>query len=286
MDKKYTEAQLAGLKIPVFSLPWPGNISPDVSLVVERMIEWAENHSLFVNETYRERVKRTRYAWLAARCYPNTDRELLQVLANYFVWYFLVDDLFNSWLNICQVLRRLLSHEHFERFAQGMRLWATAAGLQILNHLQEKPAGVAQYETIRRHTSSMNPCLALSDIVNYVQKLCQHTNNIVCWTNDIQSLLVEAHQPRQFWNMVSTYASSGRTFQESIDCTAARVEMEINKFKKLSDAITQSACKELCGLIDGWEYWICGYMDWVAHDTQRYAQRFASTDADDRNVLG
>ncbi|KAF5855484.1 hypothetical protein ETB97_009119 [Aspergillus alliaceus] len=188
----------------------------------------------------------------------------------------------NSWLNICQVLRRLLSHEHFERFAQGMRLWATAAGLQILNHLQEKPAGVAQYETIRRHTSSMNPCLALSDIVN-------------CGAANPNEYIAQMF--KSFASIRTTLSAGLMIFKVSLWkrisldsfgtwLAPARVEMEINKFKKLSDAITQSACKELCGLIDGWEYWICGYMDWVAHDTQRYAQRFASTDADDRNVLG
>jgi hypothetical protein len=59
-----------------------------------------------------------------------------------------------------------MSHESFERFAQGMRLWAPTAGLQIPNHLQAKSVGITQYETIRGHTSGMNPCLALSDRAN------------------------------------------------------------------------------------------------------------------------
>ncbi|KAI9371219.1 terpenoid synthase [Aspergillus egyptiacus] len=197
MNKENLEAQLTTLQIPLFKLPWPEAIAPDVALIEDRMIEWAEKHGLFVNNSaYKERVKRTRYAWLAARCYPNAGHELLQAIANYFVWFFLADDLFVdrvdtltpytlhnltarinvldldcegpepvygelAWLDVCRQLRQLLSAEHFDRFAQGMRLWATTAGLQILNHLQARPAGTLQYETIRRHTSGMNPCLAL-----------------------------------------------------------------------------------------------------------------------------
>jgi hypothetical protein len=332
MNKETLEAELTALEIPVFHLPWPEAIAPGVDLIETRMIEWAEKLDLFANIAYRERVKRTRYAWLAARCYPNAEGELLQAIANYFLWFFLADDLFVdrvdvmtpntlsnltaminvldldrvspppvygelAWLDICRQLRRLLSAEHFERFAQGMRLWATTAGLQILNHLQRKPAAIHQYETIRRHTSGMNPCLALSDAANCgavsaeeyyrpdVQRLCRHANNIVCWANDVQSLIVEARQPGQFWNMVGTYAADGHTLQEGVDYTVARVHAEIEQFQQLADEITRDANAQLCGLVDGCRYWIRGYMDWVVQDTQRYAVKFAIGDADDRSIL-
>lgn len=333
MDNGIIEAQLLSLQIPIFKLPWPEKCSPNVHLIEARMLDWAEKHGLFAEGTsYKERVKRTRYGWLAARCYPNAEGELLQVIANYFVWFFLADDLFVdrvervtpdtlrnltamidvldfnnaspqpvygelAWLDVCRQFGRLLSAESFERFAQGMRLWATTAALQILNHLQSKPAGIRQYETIRRHTSGMNPCLALSDAANRgsvdpneyyhpdVQRLCRHANNIVCWSNDIQSLGIEMRQPGQFWNIVGTYASSGLTMQESIDYTAERVYTEINQFQRLADAITPGASSQLSGLVEGFQYWIRGYMDWVVHDTKRYAMEFAAGDADDRGVL-
>jgi hypothetical protein len=332
MEKENLETQLAALRIPVFTLPWPEACSPDVVLIEGQMIVWADEHDLFVNDAYRERVIRTRYGWLAARCYPNAGRELLQAIADYFVWFFLADDLFVdrvetvtpdtlrnltamidvldfdsagpqplygelAWLDVCRRLRRLLSAEHFERFAQGMRLWATTAGLQILNHLQSRSVGIRQYETIRRHTSGMNPCLALSDAANSgavepnefyhldVQTLCRHANNIVCWSNDIQSLGVEARQPGQFRNMVAIHAAEGHTLQESVDYTAARVDTEIAQFVQLSEAIIPNAGTRLCGLIDGLKYWIRGYLDWVAQDTLRYAAAFAAGDADDRGVL-
>lgn len=143
----------------------------------------------------------------------------------------------------------------------------------------------------------MNPCLALSDAANAgavdptefyrldVQTICRHANNIVCWSNDIQSLGVEIRQPGQFRSMVVIHAAQGHTLQESIDYTAARVDEEVAQFVQISNTITAHASKNLRGLIDGLKYWTRGYLDWVAQDTQRYAAAFASGDADDRGVL-
>ncbi|MGS0892177.1 terpene synthase family protein [Burkholderia stagnalis] len=332
MEKDDLEAELAALRIPVFDVPWAGACSPHVERIEARMLEWAYAHGLFVSDAYRERVVRTRYGWLAARCYPNADPALLQVIADYFVWYFLADDLFvdrvetvgpdtlgnltamidvldydctgtppvygeRAWLDVCRRLRARLSAEHFARFAQGMRLWATTAGLQILNHMRPEPVGIPQYETIRRHTSGMNPCLALADAANSgavppdtfhrqdVQTLCRHANHIVCWSNDIQSFGVEARQPGQFRNMVAIRASLGHTLQDSVDYTAARVRAEIAAFVQCADALGQHADTRVRGLVDGCRYWIRGYLDWVARDTQRYAAAFAAGDADDRGLI-
>jgi hypothetical protein len=320
------------LNIPLFQLPWPGACASNASQIEEQMIAWAEKYDLLINKSLRERVARTKYGWLAARCYPNAGLELLQTIADYFIWFFLADDLFVdrvdtfttdtltnltaminvldfdragskpvygelAWLDVCQRLRKLMPLQNFERFANGMRLWATAAGLQILNHLQAKSIGIAEYETIRRHTSGMNPCLALADVANMgptesnefydpeFQSLCCRANNIVCWSNDIQSLEVEILQPGQFRNMVVIYASQGLTLQEAVDCTATRVNNEISQFMQVADNVFPRASVAGQGLIDGFKFWIHGYQDWVIQDTKRYSAQFAAIDADDRFVL-
>ncbi|RQT54918.1 terpene synthase family protein [Burkholderia cepacia] len=332
MTDDHLKTELAALHMPVFDVPWAGACSPHVERIESRMLEWADAYGLFISDAYRERVVRTRYGWLAARCYPNADPSLLQALADYFVWFFLVDDLFvdrvepvgpdtlrnltamidvldyectgpqptygeRAWLDVCQRLRARLSAEHFARFAQGMRLWATTAGLQIIGHLRAEPIAVQQYETIRRHTSGMNPCLALADAANAgavppdtfhrpeIQKLFRHANHIVCWSNDIQSVGVEAGQPGQFRNMVMIHASRGHTLQASVDYTAERVRAEISAFVLCADALAQHADTRVRGLVDGCRYWIRGYLDWVARDTQRYTAAAAAGDADDRGLI-
>ena len=57
-------------------------------------LAFAERFGLVPDDAYRARLQRTRYGWLAGRCYPSADRELLQIIADYFLWFFDVDDLF------------------------------------------------------------------------------------------------------------------------------------------------------------------------------------------------
>jgi hypothetical protein len=178
-----------------------------------------------------------------------------------------------------------------------MRLWASTAGLQILNHLNETPASLDTYMTIRRHTSGMNPCLDLADSANAgplpatdyyrddVQQLRLHANNIVCWANDVQSLRIEMMQPGQFWNMVAVDAAQCGSLQEGVDRTAARVREQIAEFMALARSVEHDANPRLKGFVIGMKDWVRGYFDWVTHDTLRYAEAYAEQDADDRRLL-
>lgn len=328
----FNSSEVAALEIPRFEFPWPSACHPQVAAVEERMILWAGKHDLFPSPTYRARVVRARYGYLAARCYPNAEVSLLQAISDYFLWFFLVDDLFvdrvetvtpstltnlaamidvldwgrarstpvygeEAWLDVCRRLQANMSAEQFDRFANGMRLWATTAGLQILNHLQSVPIAIVDYETIRRHTSGMNPCIALSEAANGARlapdeyhhpdtcRLRAHTNNVVCWSNDIQSLLVEARQPGQFRNMVTLYAGEGRPLQQAVDVTSSRVRAEVDGFVQLEESVRPWASPALRDYIQGMKHWMCGYQDWYDHDTQRYAPDSAAQEADDRAVL-
>ncbi len=324
--------ELDNLRIPTFEFSWPEACSADVESIEQDMNQWARSHHLIVNDRYQARVDRTKYGWLAARCYPNANRQLLQIFADYFIWFFLADDLFvdrvdiigpetipnltamidildfnqlgpepvygeAAWLDVCRRLRAQLSAEHFQRFANGMRMWASTAALQILNHTRSASVGIRQYETIRRHTSGMNPCLDLADIANDgavtpaifyrddVQQLRRHANNVVCWSNDIQSLAIEIRQPGQQRNMVVVYAEQGHSLQEGIEYAAARVRLEISQFEHLARTTEAHAGRELRGFITGMKHWMRGYQDWVESDTERYKQRHARQDADDRGLL-
>ncbi|WP_255751347.1 hypothetical protein [Amycolatopsis sp. FU40] len=118
-----------------------------------------------------------------------------------------------------------------------------------------------------------------------VHQLRMHANNVVCWANDIQSLPVEARQPGQFRNMVTLYASQGRTLTEAVEATAGRVRAEIVAFSSLARPTRDWASPALAGYIEGMQDWMRGYQDWYDHDTQRYATAHAEHDADDRTVV-
>lgn len=152
---------------------------------------------------------------------------------------------------------------------------------------------------MRRYTNGLEALFALSDVTDCglveskdfcrpeVRALCNHAMNIISWSNDIHSLVVEARQPGQFWNMVfihNVYAT-GHSLQESVNYTAARVEAEISLFVMASDLLLLNASPQLQGFIDGLKHWTRGNQDWVEQNTQRYAAAFAAIDADNRGLL-
>jgi hypothetical protein len=116
-----------------------------------------------------------------------------------------------------------------------------------------------------------------------VLQLRMHANNVVCWSNDIQSLVVEARQPGQFRNMVTIYASQGHALQEAVDITARRVRAEIDSFASQAAQVGKRAGAPLRGYLTGMKDWMRGYQDWFDHDTRRYAAGRAEHEADDRD---
>lgn len=318
--------------IPSIELPWDEACSPYVQEVENCTLEWGDQYALFPGTEHRRRAGRARYGWLASRCYPGADRKFLQTVSDYFLWFFLVDDFFIdrvdtltqrtvanltamidvldygkasptpiygelAWVNICERFRSLLGDERFERFANGMRLWASTAGLQIMNHLQPEPSSITAYKTIRRHTSGMNPCMALSDCgsggpmtqAEYenesVRLLRMRTNNVVCWSNDVQSLSMEMNQPGQYHNLVTLYIRDGYSLQDAVNQTIMCVHEELREFKDLAERTIPSASSQVRGYIQGLTHWMRGYQDWVNRDTARYDRVYIPTDPDDRNTV-
>ena len=321
--------ELDRLSIPEFRLPWSVSLSPYVDSAQEQTIQWSKSHDLFPSEQIQSRAERTKYAWLAGRCYPNADREYLQLTADYFSWYFLADDLFvdrvelvtantvpnltarvdvldfneagpepvfgeSAWVDFCRRLRRRVSAEHFERFANGMRLWDSVSALQILFH--QHPASLREWDTIRRYASGMFPCLDLGDGVNAdamtaeefhdpdVQILRLHANNYVCYTNDIDGLAVEIRQPGQSLNGALIYALECGSLQQAVDYFARRVDREVDGFIRRAEMVEARSSERVRGYVEGLRSWMRGYREWAEVDSTRYSFAHAALDADDAAI--
>lgn len=82
MDRHTLEAQLGTIKVPIVHIPWVGEIGADVPQLGASMLEWADQKGLLVDVAYRERVKRSHYAWLAARCHPRQHPSFCQSSRN------------------------------------------------------------------------------------------------------------------------------------------------------------------------------------------------------------
>ncbi|MHC8327945.1 terpene synthase family protein [Pseudomonas sp. LB1P83] len=188
-----------------------------------------------------------------------------------------------AWLDICQRLKQQLSGEQFQRFAQSMRMWTSTCSLLLLNQIHRQPVDTRQHETLRRHTSGVDACMVLADIASHsplspddyfradLQQLRLYANNIASWSNDIQSLVKELHEPGPHGNLVTCHAALGHTLQVSVDVVAQRVRDEISHFSRLSRSVSSHASPGICHSIMTMQDWLRGYQDWIENDTRRYA---------------
>lgn len=190
-----------GLRLPNLRYPWASACSPHAPFVEARMQQWLLQHGLIPNERYRARIAQAKLGWLAARCHPYASLERLQTIANFYAWYFLVDDWFvgqtekvsaytisnltavidvldigrvgnepvygeTAWMDLCRQLRLSMSDPQFERFAHAMHLWVGMAGLRMLEHSHARAPRAHRHEAILRHAGGLYPCLYLIDFGN------------------------------------------------------------------------------------------------------------------------
>lgn len=192
-----------------------------------------------------------------------------------------------AFAEICARLRKRLTREVYERFADGMRLYLMSTTLVVLKHTDHQPPSMAEYTAIRRYIDGVRPCVALLsagvDACDYNHpvslRLRQHAANVVAWSNDVISVYIEARQSGQFWSMVLTYAAAGHRLQESVDLTARRTQDEVTAFDETARTIAHDE-----GIQDyafALRRYVKGFYDWCVLDTKRYEPRYAALDADD-----
>ncbi|GGA48067.1 terpene synthase family protein [Dyella nitratireducens] len=190
-----------GLNMPNLYYPWASACSPHAPFVEAHMQQWLTQHGLVPNEHYRARLARAKFGWLAARCHPYASMERLQTIANFYAWYFLIDDWFvghtekvstytisnltavidvldssrtgeepvygeTAWADLCRDLRSNMADAQFDRFAHAMHLWVGMAGLRMLEHTHAQAPQPHRHEAILRHAGGLYPCFYLIDFAN------------------------------------------------------------------------------------------------------------------------
>lgn len=100
-----------------------------------------------------------------------------------------------------------------------------------------------------------------------LQRLAQHANNVVCWSNDIFSLEKEARSG-DVHNLVLILQHESRlTLQSAVDLVAARHNQEIHSFLALDSSVPSDI--DARWFVDGLRCWMRANMDWSAA-TLRY----------------
>jgi len=81
------------IHLPRMQYPFPSLVNPFAALAEQQNLLWAQTFGLLKTETALARFKRSKFAWLVARTFPNAGYEELCILANFNTWLFLHDDL-------------------------------------------------------------------------------------------------------------------------------------------------------------------------------------------------
>ncbi|KOS18721.1 Pentalenene synthase [Escovopsis weberi] len=326
--------QLPSTPVPCTKVNWPAAQHDAFQRIDERSLEWAERQGLLLDDKHRERAKRLAVGSFSCRVYPNASEAFIQIMADYLLWFYVIDDLYVDrvdtinddtvrnltavidimdllelkpdspfgaapFLNLCLRLKDMVPVECFERWAEGMRLWAFAGSLMILGESRPGACKLPQYEVIRRYLSGVMPFVACSDYANggnaitssefydnNVQKLVRFVCNITAWSNDNDSLAAELYQPGQQMNMTILRAcENGFNLREAVQYTDSRVRTEIEEYERVQAEVLGKASDALRGYCLGLQHWISGFRDWVEFDTCRYDAKFAIEECDDRGLV-
>lgn len=166
---------------------------PHAQAVEQHVIEWAETQQLVRDSGFHSQLISSKFGWLAARCYPYASMSLLNTIADFLTWLYLVDDrlfdraqripraiiadvsgiwnvqgrqdtapsaepLQNAWHDICLRLLKHLGAVWLHHFMTNVRMIYGANTLKIIGQLHELAIDKHDYETIRYYTSGLVPC--------------------------------------------------------------------------------------------------------------------------------
>ncbi|WDU65431.1 hypothetical protein LRS56_13885 [Pseudomonas poae] len=166
---------------------------PHAQAVEQHVLEWTEAQQLATDPDFHSELISSRFGWLAARCYPNASMSLLNTIADFLTWLYLVDDrlfdraqripraiiadvsalwnvqgqqdktspaapLQNAWRDICTRLLKQMGSVWLHHFITNVRMMYGANTLQIIGQLHKISIDKHAYEILRYHNSGLVPC--------------------------------------------------------------------------------------------------------------------------------
>jgi hypothetical protein len=179
--------------------PFTGAISPYAGDVDQATLIWAEASGL-LTDGLRQKSQRLQYGVLAARAYPQADRDTLQIAADWIAWLFFMDDQcdeagigrnpqrlaalherflavlegdppdsgdWNLTRALADIRRRLAARatdDWLRRFGEHVRLYFTANRWEAANRCQSIVPNVATYCAARLFSGAVYACFDLIEL--------------------------------------------------------------------------------------------------------------------------
>lgn len=310
----------SGIVLPALECPFGGEISPYAEEADRHVLDWARRFALLTSPVETDRFRRAKVGWLAARTSPGSTPEALNLLADWQMWLFIFDDRYcdeseagthpDQLSRIVTPFVRVLDSPddpacRAEPFTAALgdlmdRLGAMASGQQIFRFLSAvrgyflaqfweaghradgRPAGLAEYEAMRRHSGAVPTCIALIDVVGgfelTMQEFCRRdvraatdiAVNVTCWANDILSFPKEFVRSLTVHSLPAVLSHERRLpWAEAIKVAASMHDAQVVRYLEAEESLRRNAMPELCLYLDGLRNWMGGNLRW-SQETGRY----------------
>jgi Terpene synthase family 2, C-terminal metal binding len=77
---------------PRLSCPFPELVSPFAEAIHEHTLDWVRQYRLVNEDKAFQRLRLSKFGWLAARAYPHAPRSRLEIVSDWNTWLFILDD--------------------------------------------------------------------------------------------------------------------------------------------------------------------------------------------------
>lgn len=306
--------------VPTLDCPFDDAISPYASQVDRHVVEWACRFDLPRDDDEIARLREARVGRLAARTTPRASVEALEFLADWQMWLFAFDDQYCDESAIGADLARLAevvtafmrvldragepgrradpfiaaltdlrdrlatvaADTQVFRFNNAVRGYFLAQFWEASHRAADRPAGLAEYQAMRRHSGAVPTCVALIDVADGfdlaaqdfcradVRAITDMAVNVTCWANDILSYPKEAARSLKVHSLPAVLARERRLpLAGALSAAAALHDQEVARYIEAEGSLRGTASAELRWYLDGLRAWMGGNFHWSL-ETGRY----------------
>jgi Terpene synthase family 2, C-terminal metal binding len=307
--------------VPRLSCPFNDSISAHADAADRHTVSWASEFGLPRNGAEVARLAGTHVGRLAARTTPRASASAVEFLADWQTWLFLFDDYYSdesaagadtaelslviagfvpvldgdrgevrpgerghraALADLMDRLAVLASGPQVSRFVSAVRGYFLAQFWEAGRRAAGRPAGLAEYQAMRRHSGAVPTCLALIDMADgFFLPATQHCRadvravtdmavNVTCWANDILSYPKESARSLQVHSLPAVLAAErDLSLPEALTAAVAIHDQEVARYLEAEDALRRSAGHELVRYLDGLRSWMGGNFHWSL-ETGRY----------------
>ncbi|WP_343745565.1 hypothetical protein [Chitinophaga sp.] len=80
------------IQFPRVQYPFPSRLNSHVAAAQQHVEDWVHHHGLLSTDKAKARFAKARFAWLAARAFPDAGLHELCIIADFNTWLFILDD--------------------------------------------------------------------------------------------------------------------------------------------------------------------------------------------------